>query len=86
MYKLVQMESEDDETEKKCCYMTKGYLHHIQARENMFEEEIQILRYENDVLKAQVHQYCTKSRKLKRLVHAAINQDNTLYKTANSNI
>ena len=66
--------------------MTKGYLRRIQARGNTFEEEIRILRYENDVLKAQVHQYCTKSRKLKRLVHAAINQDNTLYKTANSNI
>ena len=44
------------------------------------------MRYENDVLKAHVYHYRAKSRKIKRLLHATIDQDDTLCDTANSNM
>ena len=61
-YELGQRESEGysthkiriHETEKNRPVMTKGYLRRRQTRDQAFEEEIQCLRYENDVLKAQV--------------------------------
>ena len=66
--------------------MTKGYLLRRQAKDQEFMEEIRTLRYQNDVLKAQVRQYRTKARKIKRIAFAAIDRDDNLHETANMNI
>ena len=93
-YELEAKDDEDEETrtkriketEKKRPVMTKGYLVRMQVRDQVVCNEIQLLQYESDVLKAQVRQYRTKCRKMKRLAFAAIDRDDHLHETANVNM
>ena len=93
-YELEVKDDEDEETrtkriketEKKRPVMAKGYLVRRQARDQAVRNEIQLLQYENDVLKAQVRQYRTKCRKMKRLAFTAIDPDDHLHETANVNM
>ena len=94
MYETEAKEAEDhDRTEERMnaregevLVLSKDYVRRRQAKDQVYDEEIRLLNYENNVLKAQVRQYRTKIRKMKRLAFAAIDRDDYLHETANENI
>ena len=94
MYETEAKEAEDDNrseestnvTEREGLVLSEDYIRRRQAKDQVYNEEIRLLNYENNVLKAQVRQYRTKIRKMKRLAFAAIDRDDYLHETANENI
>ena len=67
--------------------VTRAYLRRaIKKNTEYHEKEIAVLRYENEILKANLRQYRRKSRKVRRIVNAAISRDDYLLENGNANL
>lgn len=68
-------------------HVTRAYLARVVKKNTEYhEKEISVLRYENEILKANLRQYRLKARKVRRIVNATIDRDDMLMEAGNANL